>query len=128
MEVGVYYKDEGIEKFRFPELAGKTVSTLNELMNREQSICDLDDVLVIREKFYQATDGSFFMSQTAVKPNDRSSEFESRFDVPNHISRSFCVVPCERVDDVNRILVDGEQVYPELADVTIDEIDFECEL
>ena len=105
MEVKVYFKNGAIETHRPPELAGSTTSVFDASKGRETGYNDLDRAQDIIERFYLGK-GGYCMSREVVRRSDGGE-----VEIASNFSR--CILPITQIDNVSRVLVDGEQVYPE---------------
>ncbi len=110
MEARVYYKDGRIESHRIPEYVGSG-STI-EHPGGSETRNTIDRVRGIIERFVRNGDG-FWLERILDAPPSLCSEDAG---VQKARSTSTLVIAQSELDQVRLILLDGEQVYPEVAD------------
>lgn len=103
LDVKVYYKDGSIEARAIPSRKGVSSSVFYSNEGREVTTSDNDDVPDVAERFYIDADGVHLERGTL-----------SMIGAPS--SKENIIVGARNMNKVKKIVVDGEQVWPEQAE------------
>ena len=111
MDVKVVWKSGDIVAHAIPQYAGKSSSIVVEQIAGEESYSDIDEIADIVESFVYRDGVGYLLSREIVR---RSGKIKTRKTANG--TEDYCIVSEAELDDVARIDVDGEQVYPPYID------------
>jgi len=117
MEIKVYFNDGLIESHTIPEYAGKVFCDTDEKRHRDVTTSNADDIADIFERVRANDEGVLFERAINIR-SSHDAWVQEGIRYANG-TKGMYVVPKQRMQDVRRVCVDGEQVWPEPEDEDI---------
>jgi hypothetical protein len=109
--VKIYWAKGGLDEHRIPEYTGEVQTNLDEKSAKDRSISEADFVSEIIERVRASEDGVYLERYKRVRAPKVA--WVTPGISPQNGSKGMCIVGPEDMDDVLRVTVDDEQIWPE---------------